>query len=325
MEAEQKRPAVAGPGAIDIAQSRQYSPRRGRGKAQKTIEMVAAMERILKEIQPATVRAVCYRLFVEGLIDSMATGNTAKVSRHLVWAREQGIIPWAWIVDDTRQAERVASWDNPGEILATAARQYRKDYWTNQPNWIEIWSEKNTIKGTLAPVLHQYGITFQVMRGFTSATNIQKAASETVLSSKPLTILYVGDWDPSGLHMSEVDIPRRLARYKGSATIRRIALTKADVTERGLPSFDAADKAKDPRHRWFRERYGSRCWELDALPPPILRESVEAEIRQRMDMDAWEHDRAIEQAEIQSMGEFLDEWQETISRQVSKKVGVSDD
>ena len=53
---------------------------RGRGKSQRSMELIEAAKRILAEIQPATVRAVCYRLFVAGLIDSMEKRNTSRVS-----------------------------------------------------------------------------------------------------------------------------------------------------------------------------------------------------------------------------------------------------
>ena len=73
----------------------------GRGKSEKSLELISIAREILEEIQPATVRAVCYRLFVAGVIDSMEKKNTSRVSVQLTWAREQGIIPWAWIVDET--------------------------------------------------------------------------------------------------------------------------------------------------------------------------------------------------------------------------------
>lgn len=38
----------------------------GRGKATKTLELIDAAKHILGEIQPATVRADCYRLFTQG-------------------------------------------------------------------------------------------------------------------------------------------------------------------------------------------------------------------------------------------------------------------
>ena len=44
---------------------------------------------------------------------------------------------------------------------------------------------------------------------------------------------------------------------------------------RGLPSFPASDKKKDPRYKWFVRNYGNRCWELDAMDPNDLRACVE--------------------------------------------------
>lgn len=292
--------------------------RRGRGKARKTIELIEAARDILEREHPTTVRAVCYRLFVAGYIDSMSKGNTQKVSRNLVTAREEGTIPWGWIVDETREAERIATWDDPEEIIEQAVGQYRKDYWRDQAEWIEIWSEKGTVRGALGPVLDEYGLTFRVMHGFSSATAINAVASATMDSDKPLTILYIGDYDPSGLFMSEVDIPARFARYNGRATINRIALTKDDVHSGELPSFEAATKTGDPRHKWFLQNYGKQCWELDAMPSPVLRQRVEDEVRRRLDLGRWDRAKQVEAAEVESMQAVMGSWQASISRQVQK-------
>jgi putative DNA primase/helicase len=75
--------------------------------------------------------------------------------------------------------------------------------------------------------------------------------------------------------MSEVDLPDRLRRYGGPLIIRRAALNEDDVLGNDeLPFFEADSKAKDPRYRWFKENFGDRCWELDALSPVVLRERV---------------------------------------------------
>ncbi|MDQ3695454.1 MAG: hypothetical protein M3464_17795, partial [Chloroflexota bacterium] len=63
-----------------------------RGLATKTIALIEASASILEEIQPATVRAVCYRLFTQNLIANMSKGETDKVSRALTLARERGWI-----------------------------------------------------------------------------------------------------------------------------------------------------------------------------------------------------------------------------------------
>ncbi len=83
-----------------------------RGQARKTLKLLEAAREILAAIHPATVRAVCYKLFKLGLIDSMAKKETDKVSKALTWAREHGEIAWDWIVDETRQVEQVPSWND---------------------------------------------------------------------------------------------------------------------------------------------------------------------------------------------------------------------
>lgn len=282
----------------------------GRGKSQKSLALIHAAHRILAEIQPASVRAVCYRLFVEGRIPSMSKANTAKVSTQLVWAREQSVIPWEWVVDETREAERIATWSSPEAIIKAAMRGYRADYWAAQPEWVEVWSEKGTVRSTLAPVLKEYGVTCRVMHGFGSATSLHDIAEETASSDKWLTVLYVGDWDPSGMQMSEVDLPRRLERYDGCATIKRVALNFMDVLPgTKLPSFEVESKAKDPRYKWFVENYGHRCWELDALSPVILRQRVDDAILELLDVDAWNRSIEVEAAERESMSTVLTAWQ----------------
>ncbi len=283
------------------------TPRRTRGKALASIAIIEAAARILEEIAPASVRAVCYRLFTEGLIPNMSKASTDKVSRLLVGAREEELIPWAAIVDETREVEQAPAWDNPDALIRAAVSQYRKNYWKAQPNHVEVWSEKGTVRGALAPVLDEYGVAFRVMHGYGSATAVRNIAEASADSTKPFIALYVGDWDPSGLHMSEVDLPTRIEEYYGDVTIHRIALVASD-TKTGLPSFDAETKIGDPRHRWFVENYGPTCWELDALSPVVLRERVEDAIRGLLDLDQWENDVAVEKVERESMRDVLTTW-----------------
>lgn len=290
--------------------------KRGRGKSVRTWELIGEARTILQEIQPASVRAVCYRLFTMGVITSMAKSETNKVSVQLTYAREHHIIPWQWIVDETREAERVSAWKDPAAFCETVKRSYRRDRWADQENWVEVWSEKGTIRGTLAPILETYGVTFRVMHGYASATAIQQVAIETQDADRPLTVLYVGDWDPSGLHMSEVDLPGRLREYDGDVDLHRLALTRGHTLS-GLPSFKASTKLKDPRYRWFIDRYGSNCWELDALNPVVLRRRVEQAIVALLDMDAWRRADVVERAEQESLSSILATWP-GISRQALK-------
>jgi hypothetical protein len=285
--------------------------RRGRGRARKTIDLLDAAYRVLADIQPASVRAVCYQLFTLRRIASMSKVETNRISRLLTDARERGEVLWSWIVDETREAERIATWDDPADYIDAVRCSYRKNRWTSQPERIEVWSEKGTIRGILAPVLNEYGVTFRVMHGHGSATAVFAAAEESRGSDKPTIVLYVGDWDPSGMHMSEVDLPERIGRYGGDIKIIRVALIEEDTfPEAGVASFPASDKVKDPRFKWFVTNYGDRCFELDALNPNTLRDRIEQVVRARLDLDldAWDYAARIEAAEFDSMAAFFAKW-----------------
>ena len=281
----------------------------GRGKSAKNWDLVITARDILRKIQPATVRAVCYRLFIAGVIASMEKANTKRVSGQLTWAREQQIIPWRWIVDETREAEYVPSWDHPADFADSISRQYRRDNWAQQGVLVEVWSEKGTMRGMLAPVLQKYGVTFRVMHGFTSATSAYDVAQMIADESRRVVVLYAGDWDPSGLYMSEVDLPSRLREYGAAPEVfQRLALTAEDIGDPNLPSFSVRDKQKDPRFRWFASQYGARCWELDALSPVVLRDRVEAAIRSHIEWSAWERCLLAEAAETESLRDVLTTW-----------------
>jgi hypothetical protein len=286
------------------------SIKKGRGRSQRSLDLIQAMYEIAEDSQPITGRGVGYKLFSLNLIPSMSRNDMQVVYRLLKEGREEGTIPWEWIVDETRELEQVATWDDPARYMRAVARSYRRDFWQQQPERIQVWSEKGTIRGVLKPVLDEYGVGFRVMHGFGSATTINDVSQAD--DSHPLTILYIGDFDPSGLWMSERDIPERLERYGGDhISIRRIALLRADCTLLGRrPAFNLKEKKLDPRAPWFRKTYGQLCWELDAMDPNDLRSRVEDNIKKHIEPEAWERCRVVDKAERESMRHFLDNWKQ---------------
>lgn len=284
------------------------TPRRGRGKSAASTLLIMAAYNILDEIQPASVRAVCYRLFTQQLIRDMSKNSTNRVGSLLTYAREHGLLPWQWIADDTRAIDRPSTWDSPVEILESAIQSFRRDWWEQQPVRIVLASEKSTVAGTVKPITQRYGVGFLSLHGYSSATLVNDLAALSLEDSRPLILLYIGDWDPSGLDMSERDLPGRLQRYGGRVTVERIALTAADVADPRLPSFDAESKANDARYAWFTRTYGPRCWELDALSPVTLRDRVDQRIRSMIDVEAWNRCGKVEQAERDSLRDVVGAW-----------------
>jgi hypothetical protein len=281
------------------------SPKKVRGMAQRSLDLIAAMFDIAEAAQPITGRGVGYKLFVADLIESMSKNDMKRVYRLLKEAREQGIIPWEWIVDEDGDDEGVPSWDDPADFANCVGKQYRRDFWNQQPVRVVVWSEKGTVRGVLRPMLDQYGVRFRRVGGFASSGKAHSIAEDN--DGRPLIIIYVGDYDPSGLYMSECDLPNRMKKYEGHhVEIRRIAVTPEQTIS--LPSFPASDKRKDTRYKWFTQNFGDRCWELDALDPNVLRDLVEREIKSLIEPDAWQRCELVNAAERDSLHQVLTNW-----------------
>ncbi len=301
-------------GAVTLSQSLTPEPsskeaesivsRRRRGRSKSTLALESVILDIVEERHPITVRGIGYALFTRELIKSMSKNEISRISRITTDMRESGIMDWTHIVDDSRSVDRANGWSNPVRMLEVMTRGYRRDRWQDQPTLIEVWSEKSTIQGVIAPVLDEYGVTFRVMKGFASYTCLRQAAEDSIEipEGRRGVVLYVGDWDPSGLYMSEMDLPQRLSRYGSQWSFERVALIESDT--KNLPSFDVETKKEDPRMPWFANRYGKKCWELDAMNPNDLRERLKEQIETRLDLLAWEHARRIEEIQRESLHEL---------------------
>jgi hypothetical protein len=141
--------------------------------------------------------------------------------------------------------------------------------------------------------------------------------------------------------MSEMDLPRRLARYSCSTPldkdisvefarrylealnleIRRVALTEEHTRMLGEgPRFPASDKGPtedsdgDSRYPWFVENYGEWCWELDAMDPNDLRDCVEDAILAELDTESWDRYVEVEEAERQAIVETCATWKSILEQ-----------
>jgi hypothetical protein len=324
--------------------------RKGRGRAATTLAMIDRMTAITEGIQPCGVRAVAYQLFVRKLIESMETRVVKRVSELCTIAREEGTMPWEWITDQTRAEQSLPTWKDKKAFARVVRGAYRLNKWQYQPVHVGVLSEKGTIEGTIRPVLEKYEVPFQVLHGWSGATAVWDMALANIRRHQMTDLLYVGDYDPSGMYMSEVDLPKRLARYSSNnpavkdvsmewvrrtlkeigLDVRRVALTPDDTIDlgRGL-GFPASDKGPQParrgkpatrgdsRYPWFVENVGDWSWELDALNPTILRERLEDEILAVLDRDAWDRAVSVEEVEKGDIYWWCDQM-ESICGQVPK-------
>jgi len=245
----------------------------------KTEVIIEEAGRVLEAYHPMTVRQVYYQLVSKHVIDNSRPEYNA-VSKALVYARQSGLIPWGWIEDRIRRPHTVAQWDNLAEFISTVKRSYRRDVWASQEQYVEAWVEKDALSGIFEAVLHPYGVTLNVGRGFDGWSSIHNAA-ERFISKENATILYFGDWDPSGVDMDR-SLRERLASLGATPTIQRCAITADDIKAYNLPP-DLA-KTTDTRRDAFVAEHGDACVELDALPAAILEERIRAEVESIMDI-----------------------------------------
>jgi hypothetical protein len=280
-----------------------------RGKGANRQQLIAESKEVLAAIQPVSVRGVAYQLFNRKLTSDMGANEVKRVGNALIDAREHGIIPWAWIVDETREIEVSPTWPNLTAFFETVRQLYARDFWAEQPVRVTVGSEKGTVRGVVQPVLDAYRVPFIVFHGNASATWLHKLADYSRADERPFILLYLGDWDPAGMHMSDHDIPNRFARYGGQVEVRRVALVESDLAD--LPSFTIPLKPKpghtkrDPRCHGYEQRYGTQAWELDALDPNTLRAHVEEAIRSLIDWPAWGRSQDLERRDRDRLARIM--------------------
>ena len=260
------------------------------GKHQKTVVLVETAREILAEHHPMTVRQVYYQLVSRQVIENSRSRYQA-VSDALVDARKDGTIPWEWMEDRLRRPRTVGMWDDLADFAQTAVRAYRRDVWASQPGYVECWREKDALSGVFESVLSPYGVTLNVGRGYDGWDSIHNAA-DRFADRDDVTILYFGDFDPSGEDMVR-SLIERLGFFGCEPNVIKCALTEDDVTRYNLPPDFA--KVTDTRRAAFVEKFGDVTVELDALPVDVLRERITTEVENIVDLDALREVRDIEE------------------------------
>jgi hypothetical protein len=91
-------------------------------------------------------------------------------------ARLAGLIDWDAIEDRTRNLARLAHWNDPGEIIESAASQYRVDKWRGQPYRVEVWIEKEALAGVIGKICNRLDVAYFACRGYVSQSEMYSAA-----------------------------------------------------------------------------------------------------------------------------------------------------
>jgi hypothetical protein len=271
----------------------------------KTTKLIDAAVGILEDQHPMTIRQLFYRLVSTGLVTNDKK-HYQMVIRLMTTARLDGRCDFDYIVDRSRPEYKSSVWDNAAQYAETVRRGYRRDYWTLQPNHVEVWVEKDAIIGSIEPVTNELGVIIRVGRGFVSTTKIHDIAEHFKSIQKPITVFYLGDHDPSGTSI-ESDLSERLNQHGVYFDLTRLAIFGSDIKKFNLPPLRIKDT--DTRAAEFRAAYGNACVELDALPPDELRRRLQVAIEGLIDAEQWRRDIRVEKAEFESIQRTVSLWQ----------------
>ncbi len=258
----------------------------------KLVEIVAAMK-------PMTVRQVFYQATVQGIVEKSEAGYT-KVQTDLVQMRRAGILPYAWLADNTRWQRKPNTFNSVQEALENTAHFYRKSLWADADAYVEIWLEKDALSGVVYPITSLYDVPLMVARGYASLSFLHSSAEYINELDMPVYIYHLGDYDPSGVNAAD-KIEQTLKQMSPNTYIHfeRLAVTPEQIFTLNLPSRQT--KQTDSRAKNF----DSISVELDAIAPDDLRALVQGAIERHLPPEKFEILKAAEESEREIIAAFV--------------------
>ena len=263
-----------------------------------------------------TLRQLYYQLVAKDIIPNKVKEYT-RLGHVVSQGRLAGLIDWNMIEDRTRRPIQNSHWENPKEIIYSAANSYYLSRWKNQDYYIEVWCEKDAVSNIIGPICSMYDVLFMANRGYSSLSAIYEAYNrleEKQDAGYMIRIIYLGDHDPSGIDMVQ-DIKNRLGTffskneastydYINNIMINNIVLTIEQIKKYKLPENPA--KVTDSRYKAYAKKYGQSSWELDALEPKVLSDIVTEAILRYVDLDEFSIVEKIEQTHKDKIKKLAD-------------------
>lgn len=187
--------------------------------SKKYRRLLGQIKQILDKGGERTVRDVYYALESHGY-----EWDYKQVKRAVKKGRRSGFLDPGQIVDASRPPEvtpREGYNNTPTEEyvsrqMSGIADKYFEDWWAEQGAHVEVWVEKQSLASVFAPICQRLNVRLEATRGDWSDSKVYETAQR--LSTGPLdrgqdvTILYFGDYNPSGYH-APVGVQNTLQYY----------------------------------------------------------------------------------------------------------------
>lgn len=255
-----------------------------------SLQLIHQANKIIKEYQSQgydlTLRQLYYQMVANAIIANKQT-EYKRLGSIINDARLAGLVSWTAIVDRTRNIKANSHWDEPKGILDTAAIAYLEDRWHDQEHRLEVWIEKDALIGVISGLCSKWDVPAFSCRGYVSQSEMWQAGYRRMkYNNQHVTVIHLGDHDPSGIDMTR-DIQDRLELLSNYSDIEvdRIALNMDQIEELQPPPNPT--KLTDSRAKEYIYEYGQSSWELDALKPDYMHNIITEKIREHIDFDKW--------------------------------------
>lgn len=259
-------------------------------------QLDAQIVAVLEEDHPQSVRHIFYRMTDPRLAEPVEKSERGyrHVQDRCVKLRRAGRIDYSWIADMSRRGYFVNTFSSAADFITRMAGHYRADLWRDADSRCEVWAESRSIASVLLDDCNEMAVDLFPCGGFSSLSFVHEAAQQHNLSddTRPLVVLYVGDYDPAGV-LIDVTLEREMRlhlRPSIDLDFRRIAINHEQVEEYGLPTKPR--KAGDKRSAQVEYTV-----EAEAMPAHDLRAILRSEINGLLPQHALRVAQVAEQAE----------------------------
>ncbi len=247
---------------------------------QKSLDLIELVNQVVDEYSAQgyelTLRQVYYQLVARGYIPNNER-SYKNVGSLINDGRLAGLIDWNSVTDRTRNLRKAGHWDNPADVIASARYSYNLDKWEGQPNYVEVWVEKDALVDIVGQACNPLDTPYFSCRGYTSQSEMWSAAQRFIRQDdrEKRIIIHLGDHDPSGIDMTR-DIQERLELFGADVYVKRVALTMNQIQTYNPPPNPA--KITDSRASKYIDQYGNESWELDALEPKVITDLIKKQV-----------------------------------------------
>lgn len=258
-----------------------------------------------------TLRQVYYQLVARGYIPNNER-SYKNLGNLINDGRLAGLIDWYAIIDRTRNLRGNSHWETPESVIESAKYAYMLDRWKDQPNYVEVWVEKDALIGIVSQVCKKLDVPHFSCRGYTSQSEMWSAAQRFIRQNhrESRTIIHLGDHDPSGIDMTR-DIQERLEMFGADVFVKRVALTMEQIQTYNPPPNPT--KLSDARASGYIAEFGHECWELDALEPKVITELIRNEVTALLDADLLLEVENKERTDKENIQKICDSYEDVIN------------